>query len=102
MEEEFNSGHQKGAVNLPLFRRMQGNSPRKWAKRFYSWLTGEKASVRNPDFVNEALERFPRDQTIIIACALGGSLELDVTAAQARDARRYTTSLVAAAELYDA
>eukprot|EP00746_Dinoflagellata_sp_MGD_P117745 gnl/MRDRNA2_/MRDRNA2_53670_c0_seq1.p1 gnl/MRDRNA2_/MRDRNA2_53670_c0~~gnl/MRDRNA2_/MRDRNA2_53670_c0_seq1.p1 ORF type:complete len:335 (-),score=50.01 gnl/MRDRNA2_/MRDRNA2_53670_c0_seq1:210-1214(-) len=102
MEGKFAAGHPQGALNVPLFQVIQGNSPFVWTKRVISYSTGVQPTEQNPEFSAEALKQLKSNQPIIIVCDRGGTLETLVDDKKATEPKRYTASLKAASELYDA
>lgn len=102
LEGQFAGGHAQGAINVPLFQIVEGNSALDWGKRLLSYSTGIQPTERNPQFQAEAFEQFKRNQPIIIVCDRGGAIENIVDDAKAVEPKRYTASLKAASELYDA
>jgi rhodanese-related sulfurtransferase len=102
LESQFAAGHPQGALSVPLFRMVQGNSAFAWSKRVTSYSLGVQPTERNPDFQAEALKQLNRNQPIIIVCDRGGTVEKLADDAQAKNLKRYTASLKAADELYEA
>merc|ERR1712139_553877 len=68
----------EGAVSVPLFRKVAGDSMFDNVKRLGMGMMAMEARERNPDFAAMALERLPRNTPIIVACDRGGSLESTV------------------------
>jgi rhodanese-related sulfurtransferase len=101
-EGQFTTGHPKGAINVPLLQVVQGNSAFDWTKRLISYSTGVQPTERNPEFQAEAFKQLERNQPIIIVCNRGGTMENLVDDKKATEPKRYTASLKAASELYDA
>lgn len=96
-------GRPKGAVNVPFFRPVTGNSLRDVLKRLSTRVALRKtATERDPDFVQKvtalAPDRFQANSTVILACDRGGSVKDD----DASNPSSYTQSLQAAYELYEA
>lgn len=102
LESQFVVGHSQGAINVPLFRLIQGNSVYDVSKRLLSYSLAIAPTERNPDFQAEALKQLNRNQPIIIACDRGGIVENIVEDKKANEPKRYTSSLKAAYELYEA
>lgn len=75
LDTTFAKGTMEGAVNLPLFRSVQGGSMFDHAKRLVTGVMGVHATERNPDFAAQAEKLLPRDRPIIIACDRGGRLK---------------------------
>eukprot|EP00746_Dinoflagellata_sp_MGD_P006408 gnl/MRDRNA2_/MRDRNA2_112529_c0_seq1.p1 gnl/MRDRNA2_/MRDRNA2_112529_c0~~gnl/MRDRNA2_/MRDRNA2_112529_c0_seq1.p1 ORF type:complete len:318 (+),score=68.48 gnl/MRDRNA2_/MRDRNA2_112529_c0_seq1:119-955(+) len=109
-ESLFREETVEGAVNIPLFRVVQGSSMFDHLKRFTTKSLGVEATERNPDFAAMALKELPRDRPIIVMCDRGGLLDDDVpdtTDAYIegfvdRHPNRYTASLKALHELQQA
>jgi len=114
-ESAFKKKTAKGAINIPLFKEVTGNSLEDNRKKFVSLLfKGGPANEKNTDFGRLALERLPRDKPILIICNKGGSLDLtryDPSAGQIMlgkkgpvitdDVDQYTSSIMAAFELFE-
>jgi len=114
-EADFKKTAAKGAIHIPLFRPVTGNSFEDSKKNFMSLLTkGGPANEKNVDFGKLALERLPRDKPILIICTRGGTLDLeryDPSDAQrmvgqkgpqiTNDGDQYTSSIMAAFELFE-
>lgn len=98
----FDTGHAPGSTNVPLFRLIQGNSVLDQTRRITAYSIGVQPTERNPEFQAEALKQLNRNQPIIIACGRGGTVENVVEDKKAREPSRYTASLRAAFELYNA
>jgi rhodanese-related sulfurtransferase len=101
-EGQFTKAHAQGAINVPLLQLVQGNGVLDWSKRFVSYSVGVQPTEGNPEFQAQAFEQLKRNQPIIVVCDRGGKLENIVDDNQASEALRYTSSLKAASELYDA
>merc|ERR1712014_184787 len=109
-ESVFKKKTAKGAINLPLFRPVSGNSLEDNKKKFMSLLfKGGPANEKNTDFGRLALERLPRDKPILPICDTGGSVDLtryDPSAGQLMvgkkgpvitdDVDQYTSTIMAA------
>lgn len=111
LEEEFKENSVEGAVNVPMFREIQGTSISDTLKRAITGICGVKGTERNPDFEAQVLEKYPKDKPIIIVCKRGGKVYMPQFPPdypdtekfkQFVDTDRYTTSCKAAALLYDA
>lgn len=74
-EGDFEANTMEGAVNVPLYRPVAGNSFFDNVKKASGFFMGMTATERNTDFVKLAEERLPKDKPIIVACRRGGSLE---------------------------
>lgn len=94
----------EGAINVPMFRPVQGNTLWHNAKRFTTGFMGLEAREHNPDFAALAA-KLPRDKPIILTCDRGGILtsQADMSASfgDANSLARYTLSLKAAYEFYE-
>jgi rhodanese-related sulfurtransferase len=86
LEESFKKGTMEGAVNLALYRPVQGGSLFDNAKRLVTGLAGVQATERNPDFAAQAEKLLPHDRPIIVACARGGRLKGSTTDRNAEEA----------------
>jgi rhodanese-related sulfurtransferase len=74
-ERYFNRQHAEGAINVGLFREVQGRSTLENIKRIAMAGLAMTATERNPNFREEALQTLPKNKTIITMCGLGGTLE---------------------------
>lgn len=107
-EKYFARGTPEGAVHLPLYVPVQGNSFRDWNKRLQGLALGVQVTDRNTNFVSDANKMLPRDKPIIVICARGGLVDdapfKDPAGVRKlrQESGRYTTSLKAAYELYEA
>jgi len=117
------------SINVPLFQRVQGHGMTDHLKRGVTGAMAVEATERNPNFAAMAKERLPHDKPIIIVCDRGGKLDTSYEEAAKvevppmvklvnsmttplmpktgtkdfdRYPNRYTTSLKAAYELYQA
>jgi len=70
----FAKQHAEGAVNVPLFREVRGNSPFDLAKRLVMAGFAMQATERNPEFANDALRELPKNKKLIVLCSIGGTL----------------------------
>eukprot|EP00747_Dinoflagellata_sp_TGD_P051826 gnl/TRDRNA2_/TRDRNA2_147550_c0_seq3.p1 gnl/TRDRNA2_/TRDRNA2_147550_c0~~gnl/TRDRNA2_/TRDRNA2_147550_c0_seq3.p1 ORF type:complete len:363 (+),score=30.54 gnl/TRDRNA2_/TRDRNA2_147550_c0_seq3:19-1107(+) len=104
----FDRGSIEGAVNVPLFQKVTGNSAFDWSKRAMMTFFGMEATEQNPDFEKEALEKLKSDglfglsKPIIIVCARGGEVTKLDKMMDYQKAAYNTQSLKAAYELYQA
>lgn len=104
----------EGAINVPLFQPVTGGTMFDQMKRAVTGLAGVQGAERNPDFEKLAAEKLPRDKPLIIFCDRGGKLEMpDDKGRKGKgeeygkfstftDSDRYTLSLKAAYELFEA
>jgi rhodanese-related sulfurtransferase len=96
----------QGAVSVPLFREVPGNSPINIMKRVVTGVAlGKAAQERNPDFMPNLQEKMTAlslddSRTVIVACNRGGTT--DFIKSSLMNPSCYTQSLVAAEELYEA
>lgn len=74
-ERQFNAQHIEGAVNVPLFRPVMGNSPFDIAKKLAMAAFAMQATERNPAFKDLAKEVLPKNKDLIVVCAIGGTLD---------------------------
>jgi len=74
-EWTFNKFQIEDSINVPLFQKVQGNSMKDAVKRGLTSALAVDATERNPNFAAMAKERLPRDKPIIIACDRGGILD---------------------------
>jgi rhodanese-related sulfurtransferase len=101
----YMTGSAEGAVNVPLFRQIQGNSMFDIIKRLNAWMFLVEPTERNPDFIDLA-SKLPKNRPIILTCNRGGSLDKGLDKTKSSDKAkmnlptRYTSSLKAAYELY--
>eukprot|EP00898_Chlorokybus_atmophyticus_P009096 jgi/Chlat1/9188/Chrsp97S08459 len=74
--EDYAQRRARGSVNVPLFQPVEGRTFLHNVKRFVMAAAfAMTATERNPNFVKQVQERFPKDSKIIVACALGGTLD---------------------------
>ncbi|PRW59516.1 rhodanese-like domain-containing chloroplastic [Chlorella sorokiniana] len=83
LADDFKKEHIEGAISVPMFRLTQGNS--KWdnVKRFVMGSLAMKATERDPDFLANFAAALGgnKRKTIIVACAVGGTLDTVVRVA---------------------
>lgn len=79
LETEYEQQHAAGAVNAPFYRYVQGDSSWDNLKRLAMGAFAMKATERNPAFVDAALSKLQRDQKVIVYCAIGGTLDTNVS-----------------------
>lgn len=72
--EEFQKSTMEGAINVPLYRQVQGSSLMDNIKRISMASIAMTATERDPDFLKYAEERLPKNKPLIIADKRGGSL----------------------------
>merc|ERR1712110_488754 len=75
-ENKFKGRTIEGAINVPFFRPLTGDSMLNRTKRFWGNLLGVEATERNPDFASLARERLPSNRPVIVACDRGGLVEM--------------------------
>jgi rhodanese-related sulfurtransferase len=107
-------GKPQGAVSVPLFRKVSGNTPKKIIQRMVVGIgLGKPAVERDPDWMPNFQQKMAefshdgaRNPTVIIACNRGGSLPNEWIPSERygriMDAACYTQSLQAAYDLYEA
>jgi len=77
---QFESEHAEGALNIPLYRYVQGNTFWDNAKRLAMAGFAMKATERNPEFVEDARKTLgSKNKKIILMCAVGGTLDTNVS-----------------------
>jgi len=76
--DDFAKGHIKGAVNVPLYRPVEGRDTRDNLKRLAMTFFAMRATERNPDFAEEARALLPASGPLVVACDTGGYLEVTV------------------------
>ena len=76
--DKYAKKHIAGSVNVPLFRPVQGRSPADNAKRLAMAFFQMTATERNSDFAAEALEALPKNKPVVVACDIGGTLEVTI------------------------
>eukprot|EP00747_Dinoflagellata_sp_TGD_P168227 gnl/TRDRNA2_/TRDRNA2_194110_c0_seq1.p1 gnl/TRDRNA2_/TRDRNA2_194110_c0~~gnl/TRDRNA2_/TRDRNA2_194110_c0_seq1.p1 ORF type:complete len:335 (+),score=36.28 gnl/TRDRNA2_/TRDRNA2_194110_c0_seq1:50-1054(+) len=127
-EKRFKDMSVEGAVSVPLMRPVSGDSMFANTKRLFTAALGVESTEPNADFAPMATERLPQDRPVIVACSMGGKLEMPkASSAESQsekgnidqivpdlfpekdfpekvftDTDRYTTSLKAAYALYEA
>lgn len=79
MADQFAKQHIAGAVNVPLFRPVQGRTAFDTVKKLAMGALAMTATERNPDFAAEARAAIPPGKRVIVACMVGGTLETVVT-----------------------
>ncbi|KAK3250866.1 hypothetical protein CYMTET_39778 [Cymbomonas tetramitiformis] len=73
--KQFEQCHIDGAINVPMFQPVQGNSTFDNLKRLAMAAFAMQATERNPNFREEALAALPKGKKLIVACATGGTLQ---------------------------
>lgn len=76
--DKYAKKHIAGAVNVPLFRPVQGRTAADNAKRLAMALFSMTATERNSEFAAEALAAVPKDKPVVVACDIGGTLEVTI------------------------
>lgn len=76
---DFEREHPEGALSIPLFRPVEGRGPFDNLKRLAMASFAMQATERDPDFMKKALKKLKKNQKIIVACAIGGTLDTLVT-----------------------
>eukprot|EP00746_Dinoflagellata_sp_MGD_P039402 gnl/MRDRNA2_/MRDRNA2_195019_c0_seq1.p1 gnl/MRDRNA2_/MRDRNA2_195019_c0~~gnl/MRDRNA2_/MRDRNA2_195019_c0_seq1.p1 ORF type:complete len:255 (-),score=28.72 gnl/MRDRNA2_/MRDRNA2_195019_c0_seq1:138-794(-) len=107
LESIFKTGTMEGAINVPFFQPVAGDSLSDNFKRIATFAMGMQAKERNPNFSVMALERLPRDRPIIVSCNRGGNLVTNRRFAYGQmkdfsDTDQYTLTFKAVYELYEA
>ncbi|KAL4458437.1 hypothetical protein ABPG75_013302 [Micractinium tetrahymenae] len=111
LASDYKNEHIAGAISVPMFRETAGNEGWDKVKRFVMGSLAMKATERDPDFLanmEKAIKN--KRQQIIVACAVGGTLETVVRVASTgksakdpdRSFGRETRSLKACYELMQA
>lgn len=75
VEGDFASQHCEGAVNIPLFRFVQGNELWDQIKKVAMAGFAMKATERDPTFGQKAQSILKKGQKIIVVCSIGGTLD---------------------------
>ena len=111
LESDFDAQHAAGAVNVPLFRMVQGSDLWSTLKKVAMASFAMSATERNPDFAGDAVKALGgrKNSKVLLCCAVGGTL--DVNARYRREKRvfadperqfgRESRSLKAAYELLE-
>lgn len=73
--EDFGVFHALESVNVPLYRRMEGNSPAQLLKKLLLLSQGVTPLEPNTEFVKEALPSVQSATGVVLADAEGGSLQ---------------------------
>lgn len=75
-QKAFEMGHVEGAISVPLFRPVQGRTKFDNLKRLAMAGFAMEATERNPDFVQDVLDKgMKMEETLIVCCDIGGTLE---------------------------
>mmetsp|Transcript_17273 Transcript_17273/g.33275 ORF Transcript_17273/g.33275 Transcript_17273/m.33275 type:complete len:281 (+) Transcript_17273:87-929(+) len=78
-EPQYNKVHAAGAINVPLFVPVQGNSLFDNAKRLAMAAFAMEATERNPKFAEELRALVGNTKTkIVVICATGGTLKTEI------------------------
>ncbi|KIZ04155.1 hypothetical protein MNEG_3803 [Monoraphidium neglectum] len=72
---DFEKWHAEGAVNVPLYRYVEGQGPWDNLKRLAMFAFAMKATERNPDFISELNKTVKKNSKILVMCAIGGTLD---------------------------
>eukprot|EP00877_Chromochloris_zofingiensis_P007463 jgi/Chrzof1/2970/Cz12g06140.t1 len=108
---DFEKWRAEGAVNVPLYRYVQGDTFWDNMKKLVMGIGfAMKATERNPNFLDDLLKVVSKRDKIILMCAIGGTLDTNVSyrrekkiyADPERAFGRESRSLKAAFELYEA
>ena len=83
----FKRGHAEGAINVPLFRPVQGDTKFDRIKRIIMAGFIMEATERDPGFVENVRKTIPRGKTIIVYCGTGGTLSDVVVPTEAQMSR---------------
>eukprot|EP00197_Chlamydomonas_leiostraca_P009640 CAMPEP_0202865800 /NCGR_PEP_ID=MMETSP1391-20130828/6358_1 /ASSEMBLY_ACC=CAM_ASM_000867 /TAXON_ID=1034604 /ORGANISM="Chlamydomonas leiostraca, Strain SAG 11-49" /LENGTH=262 /DNA_ID=CAMNT_0049545677 /DNA_START=1 /DNA_END=789 /DNA_ORIENTATION=- len=78
IEGDFEGQHCEGAVNVPLYRFVQGTALWDNIKKIAMAGFAMKATERDPDYVATILSRLKKNQKVILCCAIGGTLDTKV------------------------
>jgi rhodanese-related sulfurtransferase len=71
---DYDALHAAGAINIPLFRFVQGNSFWDNVKKFAMASFAMKATERDPDYAGTVASTLKKGQKIMLMCAIGGTL----------------------------
>lgn len=84
-EYQYSAEHVESSVNVPLFRKCQGQSMMDNVKKLSCSMMGMQATERNPDFAQDAKKALgdtnddlSKSPMLIVACTIGGTLETEV------------------------
>mmetsp|Transcript_30908 Transcript_30908/g.67517 ORF Transcript_30908/g.67517 Transcript_30908/m.67517 type:complete len:162 (-) Transcript_30908:894-1379(-) len=69
---QYNKVHATGAINVPMFIPVQGNSMFDNAKRLAMAAFAMQATERNPRFIEEVQAKIPKNKQVMIICGSGG------------------------------
>jgi len=78
IEGDFEKGHAAGAVSLPLYRFVAGNSVWDNIKKVAMAGFAMKATERDPDYVENVTAAVGKNQKLLLMCAIGGTLKTGV------------------------
>lgn len=76
---QFAKIHAEGAISCPLFIPVQGNGFWDIAKKVAMAGFAMEATERNVNFGAELAKLVPKNKTVILMCATGGTLETQIT-----------------------
>lgn len=78
LKESYDAEHALGAVNVPLFREVQGNGFFDTLKRVAMGGFAMKATERDPDFIGNLKKMIGSEEKtvpLIVMCSIGGTLD---------------------------
>jgi rhodanese-related sulfurtransferase len=112
LEKLYLEGTVEGAVSVPMYQPVSGDSMMDNIKRIALGAMAMQATERNPDFKKVAQERLPKGKPLIVACNRGGSMATTVLKKKNGYTKEYadpdrsfgieSRSLKACYELYEA
>lgn len=79
LADDFEQSHVKGAINLPLYRYVEGDTVWDNLKRLAMAGFAMKATERNPNYIQDCLKVVKKNQKLIVMCAIGGTLDTIVS-----------------------
>eukprot|EP00471_Norrisiella_sphaerica_P005364 CAMPEP_0184482076 /NCGR_PEP_ID=MMETSP0113_2-20130426/3650_1 /TAXON_ID=91329 /ORGANISM="Norrisiella sphaerica, Strain BC52" /LENGTH=268 /DNA_ID=CAMNT_0026861605 /DNA_START=228 /DNA_END=1032 /DNA_ORIENTATION=+ len=79
MTDQFEAGHIKGSVNVPMYRDSTGNGFWDNAKRIVNAALLIRSTERDPDFPDKVAEVIKdKSKPVILYCGMGGSMETKI------------------------
>ena len=76
--DDFEREHIDGAVNVPLYRPVEGRDTMDNLKRIAMAFFAMRATERNPKFAEEAKASLPAGCPLVVTCNTGGYLEVTI------------------------
>ncbi|KAI8473560.1 MAG: hypothetical protein J3K34DRAFT_410488 [Monoraphidium minutum] len=75
LEGDFEKAHAEGAVSVPLYRYVEGQSAWDNLKRLAMASFAMKATERNTNFISQMQSTVKKNSKVLLVCAIGGTLD---------------------------